>query len=54
VQELIPEFYHGDGDFLRNSAGLELGLRADGRPVRVRYCFAVVWNAAHVPLLSGG
>ena len=32
-QELIPEFYHGDGDFLQNSASLELGIRASGRPV---------------------
>lgn len=35
-QELIPEFYHGDGEFLLNSANLELGMRANGRPVSLR------------------
>lgn len=30
VKELIPEFYSGQGDFLVNSEGLDLGLLQNG------------------------
>jgi len=34
VKELIPEFYHGNGDFLKNTTSLpNFGCRANGTPV---------------------
>lgn len=33
VKELIPEFYHGTGEFLINSERLNLGTRHDGKKV---------------------
>ncbi len=31
LKELIPEFYHSNGDFLLNSSQLQLGVRSDGK-----------------------
>ena len=35
VRELIPEFYMSDPGFLKNALGLELGVRANKKPVGV-------------------
>ncbi|ETO29066.1 hypothetical protein RFI_08063 [Reticulomyxa filosa] len=33
VKELIPQFYHGDGSFLKNYRKLDLGIRTDKKEV---------------------
>ena len=33
VKELIPEFFNGQGDFLQNRQGLDLGVTQEGEPV---------------------
>jgi len=41
VKELIPQFYSGNGEFLRNSNDLELGETQDGKRVCVCVCVHV-------------
>ena len=41
--ELIPEFFCGDGDFLLNSSGLDLGRRQNGTGERIGDVELPVW-----------